>query len=598
MSKRKGFFNFGYKGKHFKNNIKKSSVKIIEEEKELEEAIKEEFIEENINDKKENIKKNSTFVTSVLLLIIAQIIVKILGLVYRIAVLNIKGFTDEVNGYYSSGYDIYMLLLTVATVGLPTVISKLVSEKVAEDDYKGANRIFRVALMLFGSIGLFVSFILFIFSKEISVLIYNIEEVSVVLKVLAPAIVLVGISAIIRGYFTGLENIKPTTISQVLEQFLNCSLTILFAYMAIGRPPHEMAAAANISTTLAIVVSLTYLVIYYFKYRLKPRKDSYSKTSEKSTFDIIKILLSLSIPLTLAGVMSVLGVFIDSLTVTTGLQKAYGIIHSNLGAQEINKMAITGKGVLSKVGTVVGIPQVISVAFATMLVPVVSRMNAKKEKENIVNLTEKTLDISVILLMPTFVGLAVLAKPILILLFPKASSGNILLVYSCFAGFFIGMGRVIYSVLQGIGKFMMPTIFLLLGAGIKVILNITLIRMPEINIYGTSISSFVTEAFLLIVPLLYARKFLKFRFCSKGIWIKSIVINGIMGAFAYFSQMYLSQVIKYNLATIISIILSIVLYTFLLVISGMLKKELVILLPKGDKIWEILKKLKLVKEKN
>ena len=188
--------------------------------------------------KKEN---NSSFMKNVAMLMIAQVLIKILGFVYRLVIINIDGFGDIGNGYYDAGYTVYSLLLTLSSVGIPTIISKLVSERVAIGDHKGAHRIFKTSLKIFTLIGAFFSLVLFFGAGIIAKNILNVPDVKYVLMVLAPAIMFVASSAVLRGYFAGLGSMKSTSISQTLEQFFNCVLTITFVYALVGKDPAIMA---------------------------------------------------------------------------------------------------------------------------------------------------------------------------------------------------------------------------------------------------------------------------------------------------------------------------------------------------------------------
>ena len=144
-------------------------------------------------------KKSVSFMKNVLMLMIAQVLIKVLGFLYRLVIINIEGFGDVGNGYYSTGYQIYALLLTLSSVGIPTVISKLVSERVAIGDHKSAHRIFKVALKTFTSIGFVISLALFFGAEAIAKYVINVEGVKYTLMVLAPAIMFVAAGSVLRG---------------------------------------------------------------------------------------------------------------------------------------------------------------------------------------------------------------------------------------------------------------------------------------------------------------------------------------------------------------------------------------------------------------
>ena len=205
-------------------------------------------------------KKAPSFMKNVLILMFAQIMVKVLGLVYKFVITNFEGFGDTGLGYYSAGYQIYSVLLALSSIGIPSVISKLVSERIAIEDKKGAQRVFRIAMTFFVGIGAILSLGLFFGAEYIATAIFNVPDTKYVMQVLAPAIAFVSASAVFRGYFAGLNDMKPTSYSQIIEQIFNCVLSITFVYALLGREPYIMAAGGNLSTTLAIVLTFVYLI--------------------------------------------------------------------------------------------------------------------------------------------------------------------------------------------------------------------------------------------------------------------------------------------------------------------------------------------------
>ena len=280
-------------------------------------------------------EKSTSFMKNVAMLMMAQIVIKILGFVYRLVIINIEGFGDIGNGYYDAGYQVYSLLLTLSSVGIPTVISKLVSERVAIGDNKGAYRIFKTALKVFTFIGIFFSLVLFFGAELIATKILNVPDVKYVLKVLAPAIMFVSASAVLRGYFSGLGSMKATSISQTLEQFFNCVLTITFVYALVGKDPAIMAAGGNLSTTLAIIIAFTYVYIFYRRRKKGILLECDNQTvaqEEKTAKNLIKTIFAISIPMTLGSLISVVNSTIDTVTISNCIQTAFsGII---LGGKE------------------------------------------------------------------------------------------------------------------------------------------------------------------------------------------------------------------------------------------------------------------------
>jgi len=271
-------------------------------------------------------EKGTSFMKNVAMLMLAQIVIKILGFVYRLVIINIEGFGDVGNGYYDAGYTVYSLLLTLSSVGIPTVISKLVSERVATGDHKGAYRIFKTSLKIFTIIGAVLSIGLFLGAEIIASKVLNVPDVKYVLMVLAPAIMFVASSSVLRGYFSGLGSMKSTSVSQTLEQFFNCVLTITFVYALVGKDPAIMAAGGNVSTTLAILISFTYLFIFYKRRKKGILAECEAQTvleEDKTTGKLIKTIFAISIPMTIGSLISVINNMIDTVTISNCIQTAF-----------------------------------------------------------------------------------------------------------------------------------------------------------------------------------------------------------------------------------------------------------------------------------
>ena len=171
-------------------------------------------------------------------------------------------FGDMVNGDYKFGYQIYTLLLAISSIDIPNAISKLVSERCALDDYRGAMRIFRVALGLFACVGLLFSAMMFFGAEFIAANILDAPLAKHTIMALSPALIFVSVSSVIRGFFAGQHNMQATNTSQVLEQFLKSLSTILIVLSMAGARPEYMAAGATLATTLSTLLSCIYLFIF------------------------------------------------------------------------------------------------------------------------------------------------------------------------------------------------------------------------------------------------------------------------------------------------------------------------------------------------
>lgn len=388
--------------------------------------------------------KSEGFMKSVLVLMVSQVLIKLLGFVYRVYLTNREGFGDEGNAIYSGGYLIYAILLTISSIGVPNAISKLVSEKIAVGNKKGAKRILTIALMTFGVIGLIGTMFLFFGAGYIANVILQIPETELTLVALSPAIFFVSIASVMRGYFNGKDRISATAKSQTLEQIFKTALTILVVEIVVliyGTNVTIMAAGANLATTLSVILSFGYLGLYYklnakseiLREKREKREEiveeKHKKVKQESTFEIVKKIIFVSLPITLSAIMSTLNKNVDSMTVVRLLKNFMS-----------EKQATIQYGILSgKVDTLITLPLSFNVAFSTALVPTISAAIAKKDIKSAKTRISFSMLLTMIIGLPCTFGMAVFAQPIINLIFPNATSGAILLQISAFT--------IIFSVL-------------------------------------------------------------------------------------------------------------------------------------------------------
>lgn len=540
-------------------------------------------------------KKKNTFAKNVLMLMFSQVLIKLLGLIYRLAITNVKGFGDVGNGYYSVGYQVYAVLLIISSQGIPGAVSKLVSNKVAKGKYNEAHRVFKVSMVVFGIIGFIASLLLLLSANFVSSKILNVPDVSYVLKVLSPAIFFVCVSAVIRGYFAGLGTMKASSISQALEQFFNCVLTITFVYALIGKEPYIMAAGGNLSTTLAILISFSYLIVFYKKNIKEWREESDDVviTTKEENKKMVKMIIATAIPLTVGSVISVVTSFIDTVTVSNCIQIAYsGILKSKI---LLEKEAMRLTGILSKVDTLVNLPLAVNLSFYSALIPEITAAISKKDFKSASKKISFSISSSLLILIPCAIGFIVLADPILKMLYPNASDGAHILQIAAVTMVFVGINHTIQGSLFGLGKMYTPALALLIGCVIKIGLNLVLITNPNINIYGAVISSFICQFVVFMIVYITMKRNIKVKFEPVKHIVKPLLAGLIMGAVIFFINYLFNGVIRNSILTIINIMIGAVVYLISVFALKILSKDEILMLPKGEKIYNLLVKLKFYK---
>ena len=360
-------------------------------------------------------------------------------------------------------------MLTISSIGVPNAIAKLVSERVAVGDHKGAHRIFKIAFATFTVIGLVGTLMLFFGAHIIAVDWLQIPEAEMTMVALAPAIFFVAIASVMRGYFNGRQEIKATARSQSLEQIFKTALTIILVEIvaiASNLSTEWMAAGATLATTLATLSGFGYLYFYY-KVRKKEIAAEIKSTVNykyERRRNIIKKILWVSFPIALTAILSSVNKNIDSFTVVRSLKEF-------LPAEE----AVSQYGILGgKVDTLTSLPLSINVAFSTALVPAIAAAKARKDKKTIKQKTSFSLLISMLIGLPCTVGMCIFAEQILGLLYPNASSGTVILQISSLTILFTILDQTINGALQGYGLLKIPAISLGIRSNSKTYIKLSI----------------------------------------------------------------------------------------------------------------------------
>lgn len=566
-----------------------------------------------------------SFMINVAIVMFSQIAVKLLGMIYRIFITNIKGFGDLGNGYLNAGFQIYTLLLAISSIGIPNAISKMTSERIAIKDYRGAHKIFKSALLLFALIGAVCSGILYFGSGFIANNIIHIPGTKYVLMCLAPSILFVCLSSVVRGYFTGMENMDATSRSQVIEQFFKCTLTVLIVYVLAAYPiilekllnvPADdedrramfMASGAQIATTVSTILSFLYLWIFYKRRKkiiYKNISASDAPTVSESLSGMFKKILLISIPISLGSVISAVNRIIDTATITRCIEIAFRDMIPAYGNNpavynptllQLNKEATRLSGLLGKSDTLINLPLSINIAFSTVLVPVIAGALTRGDKKTASDKITYSMMISVLIALPCAVGYITLAKPIYGLLYKNAQLGYDLLQLSSIAMIFTALNQTLSGSLQGVGKVFTPAKGLLIGCIAKFILNIILIRQTAVNIYGAPISSIACQVISFSYSLSVLKKNVPIKLNIGKFVLKPLAAAAIMGIFTVLSYKLSMMLISNNVISLfISIIFSALAYFAAIFVLKILTRDEIEMLPGGKIILKILFKTGLYK---
>lgn len=522
---------------------------------------------------------SSSFIKGAFILGAAGIIIKILGAFFRIPLANLIG--DEGMGYYQSAYPIYLLLLVISTAGFPTAIAKLVSEKMALGDRYGADRIFKVSFIALFIVGITTSSILFLGAKTYSDYFIKNPKAYYSTLAIAPALFFVPIMSAFRGYFQGLQNMKPTAISQIVEQAGRVILGLALAYILLDRDLEIAAAGATFGATAGALFGAIITTFIYFKYKGNSRAFKPIGQIE-STNSILKKLLLIAIPITIGAAVLPVMQAIDAGIVMRRLQ--------DIGYDENTANSLFGQ-LTGMANPLINFPQALTAAIQVSLVPAVSHLATRRAASSLYKTIEAGVRIALLIGLPAGIGLVILSEQIMVLLYPlqieSAINASKILYILGFGVIFLSIFQTLTGVLQGLGKPIVPVRNLFVGAVIKLILSYILIGIPELNVKGAAIATITGYGIAAILNLIYIRNYINVKFDFLNVFLKPTISVIAMAVVVKLSYPILSGTLGSNKATLISVAVGAVVYGMMLLVTRTITEEDFKLMPGGQKLYRV-----------
>ncbi len=571
-----------------------------------------------------------TFIKGALILAIANFVVKIIGAVFKIPLYELIG--KDGSGLFNVAYQIYTFMFIIATAGFPTAVSKMVAESMASGDESGARKVFEAARILLGSIGLVGAVVLFLFSDELAGLLGN-RDAAFCIKMIAPTVFFTSIVSAYRGYFQGRQNMYPTAGSEVIEAFAKMAvgivLALLFTGMTIDGSLDKMvdfasnavrsssertqlaASGAILGVTSGAVMSLILMMIVSSVSKRKNKLKIYEE-SKRTRGSILKELVSIAIPITIGAAVSSLTSLVDLATVMNRLVinpdvfDKYGFLFDKGTefAKEAAEMGWSGVELLEKKANVLygmytgqaqtmfNLPLTIIVGLSMSAVPAISSAIASSRDKNggeAKSITMSLIKITILFAMPCAIGLSALSDGVLGLLYSDADA-SMLLEKLSIAIIFVSVVQVTNAVLQAYGKVYYPVFSMIAGGIAKVVLNYTFI--PIIGIDGAPLATIACYAIIAIINVICIIRVVKIRFSVIDIVIKPLFAAVVMGG----ALLGLGRVLgSGSIMTVLSIAIGGGVYMIAAFVVKAIKREDVLILPKGEKIANILARFKLIR---
>ncbi|HEU4963766.1 MAG TPA: polysaccharide biosynthesis protein [Bacilli bacterium] len=462
--------------------------------------------------------ERNLFLRGALILGLAGILSKVLGSVYTIFLQNIIG--DRGIGLYQMAYPIYSTLLILSTAGFPVAVSKFVAEHIALGDYTGAKKVFRVSAMLLFLSGI-AFFLLLFFGADLFADLFGDHEATYAIRMIAPALLVVPLMSAIRGYFQGWQRMEPTATSQVIEQLVRV-VTILAAAILLlqwGYSEAHAAAGAAFGAFTGGLAGFLVLLLYVWRKREYFRHDVryQNKVPVQPTWTVVKKLCWYAFPVSLGALVVPLMNNIDVITVVNLLK------HTGYSQAQATEMfgLLTGRAFKLML-----LPTTFASAIGTALMPAISAAIALQNKRLVAHRMDMAMRMTVLVALPASVGLAMLAKPIDIMLF-KNAEGTQAIIWIAAATLFSSIQLTTSSILQGIGVVYVPVRNLFIGALAKLGLNFFLVPLMGIN--GAALSTVISYliATLLNIHSMYRRTGVVFD--MRSMLFRPLFATGFMG---------------------------------------------------------------------
>lgn len=533
-----------------------------------------------------NQQKKQSFLAGAAILAAGNLIVKGIGFFYKIPVTNILGSAGKT--HFNVAYNIYNLLLSISTAGLPLAISKLTSEAQATGRENQKRKIFHTSIWLFLVIGLLGFLLVFFWPKELAAAMED-DLAAPAIQVLAPAVFCVCLLACMRGYTQGQGNMVPTAVSQIIEALMKLAIGTPLAWYAlrVGFGVEISAAGAILGVTTGTVLSMLYMSLYL----LRRRGRTISRDVPDSSGVIMKKVLAIGIPIAVSNSAMAIITLIDNRIVLQQLK-------SISSALSDTPAVLNGQYAMAM--DLVNLPASFVYPVSMSLLPFVAAALARRDHEGADRSVSAAFRIIALLALPCGVGLSVLATPICVLLYPRqyqdalaAGPHLAILGYVCV---FVCVMSLTNAILQAYGKEKLPILTVIIGGMTKIIMNYILVGNPEINIHGAPVSSFCCYLVIAVLNMYFVWKYSPVKPRYLRLFAKPALASALMGAAAWAAWGFLDRALSGGhsvymanaAATLGGILTGVAVYAVLVIALRILRAEDVKNMKKGETIIRLL----------
>ncbi len=536
-------------------------------------------------------KQKTSFIRGAAILAVTSIVCKVLGVLFRVFAIRILG--EEGMYFYEKVYPTYSWLLIISSSGIPIAISRMVASRIARGNIRDADRVFKKAFWMLLILGVLTTSIMFFGADPIARILLDSSDPGMrySLMALAPALFFTSILCAYRGYLQGLQRMIGTSMSQLAEQVFKMLFGLMLAAVLSGRyagTPYE-SAAGSVGILLGVTISeLLAIAVIYPVYRRESNALSAQNGQDfQSTDDkIIRTLFAIAIPITLGASNLPIANVLDSAMITRLL------VSSGVETHEAERLYVI---LCTYVRSIINLPAGFSASLAMAAVPAIAEAAARNEGRSVQQLTSMSVKLAMAIGVPCAVGLSVLARPIIFLLYGSIQRHSLdiaqsLMHVAAFTVVFISLSQTSTGALQGIGKQRIPVYFLLIGGITKVIVNLVFIRIPAVGIFGAVFSNLACYGIAGILDTIVLIRVTRAKLSVIDTFIKPVAASAIMGAVAWGVYRGIGCFLNperylYSAAAcVIAVMAAVVVYLMLVLVLKMFSREELLRIPGGRKL--------------
>lgn len=553
-----------------------------------------------------NEKATKSFVAEAAIVSVSNFAVKLVGVLFKIPLANQLG---EFMGVFNAAYSIYAMLFMISTSGLPVAVSRLVAVAAEKGRRKEASAVFRVCILTFGTIGLICSLIMF-FGADFICRITAHSGAEAAVRVISPTLFIICITASIRGYFQGLRNMVPTAVSNFIEAVLKLVLGLGGAAFAAhkGWSGSTQAAFAVSGISIGVIVGTVYLVVCYFRKRNLLVPDTDSTVSKRDL--LVKRALKIAIPVTLAGSALYFSTFFDTVVINNRL------IWSGFTEEMADRLYTAYTTLAISISDLV--PSTLVYPIALSILPAMTAAITGGRNTETRGYIHSSIRISGIIAIPSAFGLAVLARPVIQMIYFGSLTKEITLLNGTtvmpidvgaaslsilsFGIVFLSLMSTTNALLQSFGKNFRPVISIGIGILLLMVTETVLIGIPAVGIYGAPIASLICYFTATVLNMRALRKVsgMKLdpvRLFGKPTFCAALCAVAAWGGYSL-AKLFISESTRMgNIALFIfGVVPGVAVYVVSMLVLGGITPSEVKLLPFGNRIAGFLTRRGLLKE--